>query len=62
MTHTDYHLEDSIDRQLEDDYRDVSHAGLNASMLKSHWADQNHPDHGAVGIGLRRIGEEAGVG
>ncbi|CAG7932467.1 unnamed protein product [Penicillium olsonii] len=38
MTHTDYHLEDSIDRQLEDDYRDVNHAGLNASMLKSRWA------------------------
>ena len=46
MTHTDYHLEDSIDRQLEDDYRDVNHAGLNASMLKSRWAlphDQHHP-------------------
>lgn len=37
MAHTDYHLEDSIERQLEDDYRDINHAGLNASMLKSRW-------------------------
>ncbi|KAF9243029.1 hypothetical protein DTO027I6_6050 [Penicillium roqueforti] len=47
MTHTDYHLEDSIDRQLEDDYRDVNgHAGLNAGILKSGWGlpeNENHP-------------------
>ncbi|KAJ5361539.1 hypothetical protein N7541_002383 [Penicillium brevicompactum] len=48
MTHTDYHLEDSIDRQLEDDYRDVNHAGLNASMLKSRWGmpeNEHHPQN-----------------
>ncbi|CAI7661025.1 unnamed protein product [Penicillium glandicola] len=55
MTHTDYHLEDSIDRQLEDDYRDINHAGLNAGMLKSRWAlpgnehlvqnPSHHPPH-----------------
>ncbi|KAJ5301775.1 hypothetical protein N7508_006638 [Penicillium antarcticum] len=50
MQHTDYHLEDSIERQLEEDYRDVNHAGLNASMLKSRWAlphDQQHPQDGS---------------
>ncbi|KAJ5494211.1 hypothetical protein N7463_010298 [Penicillium fimorum] len=45
MTHTDYHLEDSIDRQLEDDYRDVNHAGLNASMLKSRWGLPENEHH-----------------
>ncbi|CAG8327314.1 unnamed protein product [Penicillium salamii] len=48
MTHTDYHLEDSIERQLEDDYRDVNHAGLNASMLKSRWGlpeNEHHPQN-----------------
>ncbi|KXG46878.1 uncharacterized protein PGRI_036240 [Penicillium griseofulvum] len=49
MTHTDYHLEDSIDRQLEDDYRDGNNpTGLNASMLKSRWGlpeNEHHPPH-----------------
>lgn len=51
MTHTDYHLEDSIDRQLEDDYRDVNHAGLNASMLKSRWGlpENEHHAHNIPG-------------
>jgi hypothetical protein len=45
MTHTDYHLEDSIERQLEDDYRDVNHAGMNATMLKSHWTLPENEHH-----------------
>ncbi|KAJ5185389.1 hypothetical protein N7472_010229 [Penicillium cf. griseofulvum] len=49
MTHTDYHLEDSIDRQLEDDYRDGNNpTGLNTSMLKSRWGlpeNEHHPPH-----------------
>ncbi|KAF4767696.1 hypothetical protein HAV15_009566 [Penicillium sp. str.  len=46
MKHTDYHLENSIDRQLEDDYRDVSdHAGLNANMLKSRWGLPENEHH-----------------
>ncbi|KAJ5950905.1 uncharacterized protein N7479_009318 [Penicillium vulpinum] len=46
MTHTDYHLEDSIDRQLEDDYRDSnSHAGLNPGMLKSRWGLPENEHH-----------------
>ncbi|KAJ6143279.1 hypothetical protein N7471_002732 [Penicillium samsonianum] len=45
MTHTDYHLEDSIGRQLEDDYRDANHAGLNASMLKSRWGLPENEHH-----------------
>ncbi|KAJ5794048.1 hypothetical protein N7457_000647 [Penicillium paradoxum] len=51
MTHTDYHLEDSIDRQLEDDYRDVNHAGPNAGMLKSRWGlpDNEHHTSNASG-------------
>ncbi|KAJ5516856.1 hypothetical protein N7527_008416 [Penicillium freii] len=46
MTHTDYHLENSIDRQLEDDYRDVSdHAGLNTNMVKSRWGLPENEHH-----------------
>ncbi|KAG0155244.1 hypothetical protein PDIDSM_818 [Penicillium digitatum] len=38
MAHTDYHLENSIERQMEDDYRDVGdRAGLNANALKARW-------------------------
>ncbi|KAJ5576738.1 hypothetical protein N7535_003664 [Penicillium sp. DV-2018c] len=46
MTHTDYHLEHSIDRQLEDDYRDVDHAALNPSTFKPHWGA---PEYGPQG-------------
>jgi hypothetical protein len=45
MTHTDYHLEHSIERQLEDDYRDVDHAGLNPSMLQSRWGVPENEHH-----------------
>ncbi|KAJ5135699.1 uncharacterized protein N7515_004977 [Penicillium bovifimosum] len=45
MTHTDYHLEHSIERQLEDDYRDVDHAALNPSMLKSRWGVPENGHH-----------------
>jgi hypothetical protein len=46
MTHTDYHLEDSIERQLEDDYRDVNYAGMNAGMPR--WVlpeNEHHPQN-----------------
>jgi hypothetical protein len=40
----------------------LSISSLNVEAKEFLCRDQNHPDHGAVGIGLRRIGEEAGVG
>lgn len=44
MTHPEYHLVDSIERQLEDEYRDVNHAGLNSSILESNWElPENNP-------------------
>jgi hypothetical protein len=46
MAHTDYHLENSIERQMEDDYRDVGdRAGLNANALNFAEFRLNY-DHG----------------
>jgi hypothetical protein len=43
MTHTDYHLEDSIERQLDDDYRDVNHVGMTQGM--SRWGVPENEHH-----------------
>lgn len=38
MNHSDYHLEESIERQLDEEDREASQQGFNADLLKSRWA------------------------
>ncbi|KAJ5091761.1 hypothetical protein NUU61_006631 [Penicillium alfredii] len=50
MTHPDYHLEESIERQLDEDDHDTGHQGLNPDLVQSRWALPDNDHHKAQNI------------
>ncbi|CAI7580686.1 unnamed protein product [Penicillium manginii] len=45
MSHNNYHMDQSVDHQLEENDHDAAHHALNANMLKSHWGMPEHEQH-----------------